>query len=109
MKLNEIDQEIFEEIIEGFKNKYGADQSHEILKDIYRLHRSLANKLGISNLPIACIYRLSVREKMDVPVSEGGYSGVPIKEIIRKEDISQSLAYNIFHENRLKRRLKYNV
>lgn len=96
MILDPNDQEIFEGVLEeSFFKKYGKQQGIEIIKDLYKLFRKLAKYFSIRGLPIAHLYRHAIYLQMEMDQKDGGYRGLSVKEIAKRENVGGRRIYNI--------------
>lgn len=87
MDICDVDEAVFEGLIKDFTDKHGD----EALKDVYRFHRKLANKLDMKNFPAAEIYhRLLIKD-----INGGKYVNTSVREIAVSEKISEGTVYNI--------------
>lgn len=109
MKLDPIEQDIFERVLQTFFNKYGKQKGIEILRDIYNLHREMNRELVINRFPIAQIYHHIIYMMLETDQSEGGYSGMPIKEIAKAEKIGERRLYRIINHYVKKTRRNHRI
>lgn len=89
MQICEVDNVVLEQLIKEFTEKHGD----EALKDVYRFHRKLANKMVAHSFPAAEIYhRLLIKDL------QGKYSNMSVREIAAAEKISEGTVYNLLRK-----------
>jgi hypothetical protein len=95
MNLDEIDEELFRQILNKFLEKH--ENGREILKDVHSLHLELRRKIFVTHYPSHHIVQYILEEKLETPIQEGGYLGMPVKEIAEREGLSISGTYSIIN------------
>lgn len=101
-KLDGIDREELEKILSDLSKKLG----HEAIKEIYRTHRMIRNKLSIVQFPVYFLYKLSVFDLL-----EEEYGVLQNKDIAKNEGICIKTVYNLkneFWERKKKKNTKNN-
>ncbi|MCK9209257.1 MAG: hypothetical protein M0P61_00335 [Ignavibacteriaceae bacterium] len=87
MEVCDVDEEVLEKLIKEFTDEFGE----EVLKEVYRFHRKLANKMYVKNFPAAEIYhRLLIKD-----IRNGKYANMSVRAIAAIEKVSEGTIYNI--------------
>jgi len=90
MQICDVDEELLEQLIKEFTDEFGE----EVLKEVYRFHRKLANRINVKNFPAAEIYhRLLIKN-----LHEDKYAKMSVREIAAIEKISEGTVYNILRK-----------
>jgi len=101
MQLDELDEEYFQQQINEFVEKFGA----EPLKEIYHIHRNLSRNLFIKNLPTTEIFRRIFFDDFERELNTGKSLNKIAEKLVKKECISKRFVYDYFniHYPRLKK------
>ena len=90
MEICDVDEEVLEKLIKEFTERHGV----EVLKDVYRLHRKLANRAVTHSFPAAEIYhRLLIND-----IRNGKFANMSVREIASIEKVSEGTIYNILRK-----------
>jgi|GEM_PF-3485598 len=101
MQLDEIDEEYFQQQINEFVEKFGA----EPLKEIYRIHRNLSKTLFIKNLPVVEMFRRVFFDDFQRELNTGDSLNKIAIRLSEKEGISKRTIYDYYkyHYKRIKK------
>jgi len=95
MKFDEVDEEIFQQQIDEFVEKFGA----EPLKEIYRIHRHLSKTLFIKNLPVVEMFRRVLFDEFERELNNQKSLNKAAEIISEKEGISKRTVYDYYHQH----------
>ena len=95
MHLDEIDEELFKQILNEFLEKH--ENGEQILKDVHAMYLKIRRKIFVRHYPSHHIIKYLLIDKLETPIEKGGYMGLPIKEIANREGLSKSGAYAVIN------------
>jgi hypothetical protein len=101
MQFDELDEEYFQQQINEFVGKFGA----EPLKEIYRIHRNLSKTLFIKNLPVVEMFRRVFFDDFQRELNTGDSLNKIAIRLSEKEGISKRTIYDYYkyHYKRIKK------